>query len=520
MTALVLVLGDQLSLGLSSLRAADPATSIVLMVEAAEEARYVRHHRRKLAYILSAMRHHAEALRTAGWTVDYIRLEAEHEPTSFTGEVASAIERHRPERLIVTEAGEWRVQAMLDSWQTLFGLPVEILSDDRFIASHAEFQEWAEGRSDLVMEYFYREQRRRTGLLLTDNGKPEGGRWNYDKENRKPAENDLFMPEPPCFPADAVTSEVIALVAERFPDLLGSLDEWDLAVTREDALVAQAAFLDQALCSFGDYQDAMVSGAHRMWHSHLSPYLNSGLLDPLSLCREVERRYRAGTVPLNCAEGFIRQIIGWREYMRGIYWLAGPSYIERNFFGSTRRLPSFYWTGETEMNCMRQALGQTWRYAYAHHIQRLMVTGNFALLIGADPRAVHNWYMEVYLDAYEWVTLPNTLGMSQFGDGGLVGTKPYVSTGQYINRMSDYCAGCRYDVKQRVGPDACPFNSLYWDFLDRNRDKLGSNRRMRNAYASWDRFGPDSQEKIRARATEVIAGLDEAPYGPSPKPRA
>jgi deoxyribodipyrimidine photolyase-related protein len=268
-------------------------------------------------------------------------------------------------------------------------------------------------------------------------------------------------------------------------------------------------FLDQALCSFGDYQDAMVTGQPRLWHAHLSPYLNSGLLDPLELCRAVEERYREGRAPLNCAEGFIRQIIGWREYMRGIYWLAGPDYVDRNFFGNRRDLPAFYWTGETDMNCLAQSIGQTWLYAYAHHIQRLMVTGNFALLIGADPKAVHLWYMEVYLDAYEWVTLPNTLGMSQFGDGGLVGTKPYAASGAYIHRMSDYCEGCRYDPEQRVGADACPFNSLYWHFLDRNRDKLDGNPRLRNQYRTWDRFAPATKAGVLGQADEFLASLDE-----------
>ncbi|MFD1612802.1 cryptochrome/photolyase family protein [Sphingomonas tabacisoli] len=514
MTTLIPVLGDQLSPRISSLQDADPQATVVLMMEVADETRYVRHHRRKLAYILSAMRHHAEALRADGWTVDYVKLDDPAEPSSFTGELARAIERHAPERIVVTEAGEWRVQAMLESWETLFGIPVEIRTDDRFIASHAEFEAWVEDRDGLVMEFFYREQRRKTGLLMTPSGKPEGGRWNFDKENRKPAQVDLFMPEPPRFPADAITRDVIALVEERFPELQGSLEDWDLAVTREDALRAQALFLDHALCRFGDYQDAMVMGAHRMWHSHLSPYINSGLLDPLALAREVEARYRAGKVPLNCAEGFIRQVIGWREFMRGVYWLAGPDYIERNFFGTKRRLPSFYWTGETDMRCLAESIGQTWRYAYAHHIQRLMVTGNFALLIGADPLAVHLWYMEVYLDAYEWVTLPNTLGMSQYGDGGLVGTKPYVSSAAYIDRMSDYCGHCRYDPKQRIGPDACPFNSLYWDFFARNRDRLEDNPRVRNVYRTWDRFDGDVQQAVRAQAAGFLAGLDEAPYGP------
>ena len=509
---LIPILGDQLSFGLSALDGADPATTVLLMAEAEDETTYVRHHRRKLAYILSAMRHHAETLRERGWTVEYVKLDDPDNSGSFTGEIARAVARHDVARIVVTEAGEWRVQAMLEAWETLFGVPVEIRTDTRFIANHSDFQAWAEGRKDLVMEFFYREQRQKTGLLMNGN-KPEGGRWNFDKENRKPVNADLFMPQQPLFPPDAITHEVIDMVTARFPELIGSLDNWDLAVTHTDALRAQAFFLQTSLVSFGDYQDAMVTGQPRMWHAHLSPYINSGLLDPLELCRAVETRYREGKVALNGAEGFIRQIIGWREYMRGIYWLAGPDYQNRNFFGNTRQLPRFYWTADTDMNCLRQALGQTWATAYAHHIQRLMVTGNFALLIGADPHTVHLWYMEVYLDAYEWVTLPNTLGMSQFGDGGLVGTKPYAASGAYINRMSDYCGACRYDPTKRVGRDACPFNSLYWDFMDRNRDKLDGNPRLRNQYRTWDRFGDDTKADTRAQAAAFLAKLDSQPSG-------
>jgi deoxyribodipyrimidine photolyase-related protein len=368
-TTLIPILGDQLSLTLSSLQDADPATTILLMMEAGDETTYVRHHRRKLAYILSAMRHHALALEQAGWRVDYVRLDDPDNHGSFTGEIARAVTRHQPDRIVVTEAGEWRVQAMLEAWETLFGIPVEIRRDTRFIASHADFGAWAAGRKELVMEFFYREQRRKTGLLMNGD-KPAGGRWNFDKENRKPAAADLFLPEPPVFPADAITREVISLVETRFPELLGSLDDWDIAVTREDALKAQEAFLDQALCSFGDFQDAMVTGQPRLWHGHLSPYINSGLLDPLELCRAVGGALPGGQGAAQLREGYIRQVIGWREYMRGIYWLAGPDFVDRNYFGNTRQLPSFYWTGETDMNCMAQALGQTWRYAYAHHIQR------------------------------------------------------------------------------------------------------------------------------------------------------
>ncbi len=509
---LIPVLGDQLSLDLSSLGGADPATSLILMMEVADETTYVRHHRRKIAYILSAMRHHAEALRAAGWTVDYVKLDDPDNAGSFTGEVARAVERHAPDRIVVTEAGEWRVQAMLDAWETMFGIPVEIRSDTRFIASHAAFTTWAEDRKQLRMEYFYREMRRKTGLLM-DGDKPVGGAWNYDKENRKPAMRDLLMPKLPHFAPDAITQQVLALVALRFADHVGSLDEFGIAVTRDQALAAQAHFLAHALPRFGDYQDAMLTGEPILYHAHLSFYINSGLLDPLDLCRRVEAEYRAGRVPLNAAEGFIRQIIGWREYVRGIYWWSGPDYGRRNFLDAKRRLPAFYWSGETDMQCMRQAIRQTLDLAYAHHIQRLMVTGNYALLIGAEPDDVDRWYLEVYADAYEWVEQPNTRGMILFADGGLLGSKPYAASGAYINRMSDYCGSCRYDVTQRIGPDACPFNALYWDFLVRNRAKLGTNQRLSLPYRSWDAMSATTQDELRAQAALYLDHLDALPGG-------
>jgi deoxyribodipyrimidine photolyase-related protein len=508
-TTLIPVLGDQLSHRLSALDGADRATSVILMMEVADETTYVRHHKTKLAYILSAMRHHAEALRAAGWRVDYVRLDDPDNTGSFTGEVARAIQRHDPDRIVVAEAGEWRVAAMLDSWQTLFGIPVEIRPDARFLCSHREFDDWASRRSELTMEFFYREMRARTGLLM-DGRKPAGGRWNFDKENRKPAQADLLMPRPLSFPPDAITREVLELVERRFPDHPGRLDLFDYAVTAEDAERQVASFFANALPQFGDFEDAMLTGERFLWHSILSPYINSGLLDPLDLCRRAEAEYRAGRAPLNSVEGYIRQIIGWREYMRGIYWREGPDYVDRNFLNHTRALPGWYWTGETDMHCLAEALGQTLATAHAHHIQRLMLTGNFALLIGANPKQVHLWYLEVYLDAYEWVELPNTLGMSQFGDGGLLGSKPYVSSGAYINRMSDYCQHCRYDVTKRVGEDACPFNALYWDFLARHRDKLGPNRRLAMPYRTWDRQSDENQAATRAQAAAFLDELDNA----------
>ncbi len=509
MTTLIPILGDQLSMSLSSLHDADPATAQLLMIEVIDEATYVAHHKRKIAYIFSAMRHHADALRDAGWRVDYVRLDDPDNSGSFTGEVARAIARHAPDRIVVTAAGEWRVAAMIDSWETLFGIPVDVRPDTRFIATLDEFAAWAKGRKQWRMEYFYREMRRKTGLLM-DGDKPVGGEWNFDSENRKAAPRDPAMPRPLSFAPDAITREVLALVADRFADHPGSLDGFDFAVTRADALAQQAHFLAHALPRFGDYQDAMLNGEPFLWHSLLSPYLNSGLLDPLELAQAVEARFHEGDVPINAAEGFIRQIIGWREYVRGIYWHEGPDYATRNFLNATRPLPDFYWTGDTDMHCLSQAIGQTLDFAYAHHIQRLMITGNFAMLIGADPAEVHRWYLAVYADAYEWVELPNTLGMSQFGDGGLLASKPYAASGAYINRMSDYCGRCRYDVKQRTGPDACPFNALYWDFLARNAEKLAGNQRLAMPYRNWAKMTPEIQAELRASAASFLDRLDGA----------
>ena len=509
MTTLIPILGDQLTPAISALDSIDRHDAVLLMMEVDEETRYVDHHRKKLVFILSAMRHHADRLRGLGWTVDYVALDDPDNAGSFTGEVARAVGRHAPDRIIVTESGEWRVQAMLDAWETLFGLSVEIRPDTRFLCSHREFAAWAGDRKQLRMEYFYREMRCKTALLM-DGDKPEGGKWNYDKENRKPAKTDLFMPRPLSFRPDEITQDVIDLIEGRYTDNPGSLDGFDFAVTHNDAMRQQRHFLDHALANFGTYQDAMLTGEPHLWHSILSPYINAGLLDPLDLCREVDTRYRAGTVPLNSAEGFIRQIIGWREYVRGIYWLEGPDYVARNFLNAHRDLPAFYWSGDTDLFCLKEAIGQTLASAHAHHIQRLMVTGNFALLIGADPAQVHKWYLEIYADAYEWVELPNTLGMSQFGDGGLLGSKPYGASGAYINRMSDYCQHCRYDVNQRVGDDACPFNALYWDFLARNEAKLGDNPRLAMPYRTWARMDDDDKQAIRVSAQAFLARLDGA----------
>ena len=504
---IILILGDQLTPAMSSLRGADKAQDVVLLCEVWSEATYVPHHKKKIAFIFSSMRHFAEDLRASGWTVDYRALDQTGAAGCLTSEIEQALIRHKPQRVVVTSPGEWRVLDAMRGWQKRLGTPVDILDDDRFICSASEFAAWTRGRKQLRMEFFYREMRRKTGLLM-DGGKPAGGQWNFDKENRKPAKGDLFMPRPLRHEPDSITRDVMDLVARRFADHFGDLEPFWFGVTRTQAEATLTHFVATTLPRFGDFQDAMLEGEAFLYHSVLSIYINVGLLDPLDVCRRVDAAYRAGRVPLNGAEGFIRQIIGWREYVRGIYWLKMPEYVEQNYFGHTRPVPDFYWTGETDMACLRAAIRQTKREAYAHHIQRLMLTGNFALLAGVSPQALHEWYLLVYADAFEWVELPNTLGMSQFGDGGLLASKPYVASGAYINRMSNHCKGCRYDVRQPYGSDACPFNALYWAFLNRHRDKLSGNPRMGQMYRTWERLSEERRDSTLASAAAILVKLD------------
>lgn len=502
--AITLILGDQLTPNIASLRASDRTDTVILMAEVSTEASYVGHHKKKLAFIFSAMRHFADELRHARWTVDYVKLDDPANTGALGSEVMRAMARHGSSQIRVTEPGEWRVLLEIQGWTP----SPEILPDDRFICSHAEFREWAAGRKTLRMEYFYRMMRRKTGLLIVGD-QPEGGQWNFDHDNRKPARADLFMPQPLRFPPDATTSAVMRLVAERFEANFGDLESFWLPVTRADANRAAQAFIQKALPSFGDYQDAMLSGHKFLFHSVLSPLLNVGLLDPLTLCQMAKAAYRRGDVPINAVEGFIRQIIGWREYIRGIYWREGPDYVRRNALNAKRPLPELYWTGHTRMACMAAAIGQTKEEAYAHHIQRLMVTGNFALLAGVDPHALHEWYLAVYADAFEWVEAPNTIGMSQFADGGVLGSKPYAASGAYIDRMSDHCQSCHYAVKQKTGPRACPLNALYWDFLARHRQLFEGNPRMTPMYRTWHRMPAERQSALRVQAAGFLRHLDQ-----------
>ncbi|WP_370691168.1 cryptochrome/photolyase family protein [Kordiimonas sp. SCSIO 12610] len=506
MRNLILIMGDQLSPNISSLKDADPERDHILMVEVMEEATYAKHHKKKIAFIFSAMRHFAEELRETGFTVRYVKLDAPKNTGSFNGELGRAIKDLSPEKIIVTEPSEYRVLSDVLTWEDRYSVPIDVREDTRFIANKDEFANWAAGRKALRMEYFYREMRRKTNLLIED-GKPVGGKWNYDSENRKPADNDMFMPSPLSFEPDEITRNVLSLVDKQFSDHFGDLDDFWFGATRQDAEKALNHFIETALENFGAYQDAMLIGQKYLYHSVLSLYLNVGLLDPIDICRRAQEAYYEGKAPLNSVEGFIRQIIGWREYIRGIYWLKMPDYEKSNFFDATRALPNFYWTGATDMRCMAEAIGQTKSDAYAHHIQRLMVTGNFALLIGANPHEIHEWYLAVYADAFEWVEMPNTIGMSQFADGGLLGSKPYISSGNYIAKMSNYCGSCKYNVKEKTGENACPFNALYWHFLDRNSDKLRSNPRLGPVYRTWDRMSDEKRKDYIKSANKFLNQL-------------
>jgi deoxyribodipyrimidine photolyase-related protein len=512
-----LVLGDQLSLSLSALRDLERETDVVLMAEVADEATYVRHHKQKLVLIFAAMRAFAERLRADGVVVRYVALDDPANSGSIGGELARACEELAPSSVVRTRCGEYRLESALDAWGAVASPPVEAREDDRFICSTADFAAWASDRRELTMEWFYHDMRRRTGLLM-DGDKPVGGVWNLDRENRGKPPADQRPPARPLLPRSPQVQALIDLVEARFPDHFGETSAFAWPVTHEEAEAAFAWFLKACLPRFGDWQDAMRPGEPWMWHALISTSLTLGLLDPLDVCRRAEAEWKAGRAPLNAVEGFIRQIIGWREFVRGVYWLKMPEYARRNALGADRELPWFYWSGETDMACVADVVASVRNHAYAHHIQRLMVTGNLAMLLGVDPGQINDWYMVAFADAFEWVELPNTHGMATFADGGIVGSKPYAASGAYINRMSDYCRGCRYDVKGRLEDDACPFNALYWDFLDRNAVPLRAQGRLMMPYRNLDRMPEAERARIRAKADRLRTAMGAVPVRPGSDP--
>ena len=506
-SVLRVVLGDQLSARLEIIKNTDKKNDIFLMAEMLSEASYVAHHVKKIAFIFSAMRHFANALQAAGFTVRYVQLEDVDNTQNLNGEILRAVDEVRPGSVSITEPGEWRLLDRLEALRFELRVPLNIIPDTRFLCTHSEFDEWASARRELRMEYFYRDMRRRYNILMDENDKPEGGRWNFDTENRRSPREGLCSAARPSFRKDAITQDVLDLVRRRFPDNYGRLEPFYFSVTRRQALRELSHFIDKFLPDFGVYQDAMVKGQPYLSHSLLSAYMNTGLLYPLEICRRAELAFREGRAPLNAVEGFIRQILGWREYVRGVYWRFMPGYEQSNALNATERLPRFYWDGKTQMACMREALEHTYDHAYSHHIQRLMITGNFALLAGLIPKEVHEWYLSVYADAFEWVEIPNTMGMALHADGGLLASKPYAASGNYINRMSNFCKECVYDPSLAVGKNSCPFNSLFWAFVARHRERFRSNVRMKYIYGTWDKMGSEKQDALLLQGETYLTAM-------------
>jgi len=504
---LVVVLGDQLDLEAAAFDGFDPAQDAVWMAEVDEESTHVWSSKQRIALFLAAMRHFAQALQAAGRPLHYRRLDDPGNLGSLAAELQATLAKLAPQRVVMTAPGDWRVWQSLQAVVEGGGLALEIREDRHFFSTVREFAAHAKGRKSLRLEYFYRELRQRHDVLMHE-GQPIGGQWNFDADNREAFGPEGPGPVPPraTFEPDALTREVMALVETRFAQHPGTLASFAWPVTRAQALHALHLFIEQRLPLFGRFEDAMWPGEPWLYHSQLSAALNLKLLTAREVVQAAEAAYRTGKVPLESAEGFIRQVLGWREFVRGIYWTQMPGYLERNALDARQDLPAWYWTGHTDMACLRDAIAQTLAHGYAHHIQRLMVTGLFALLLGVRPQQVHAWYLAVYVDAVEWVELPNTLGMSQYGDGGLLASKPYVATGRYIQRMGGPCAGCRYDPAQRTGDRACPYTTLYWDFLMRHEELLARNARMALQVKNVARLSPAEREAVAQRADAIRQG--------------
>ncbi len=498
---LVVVLGDQLAANSSALEGFDATQDVVWMAEVAEESTHVWSAKQRTAAFLSAMRHFAQHLQAQGLPLVYTRLDDDGNLGTLAQQLSQAIALLKPAGLLMTAPGDWRVLQSLRAVAAEHRLPLEVRDDTHFFSTVRDFAAHAKGRKQLRLEYWYRELRHKHGILI-DGKEPVGGQWNFDADNRESfgKAGPQNVPPPTRFAPDATTLEVITLVNTRFADHPGTLHSFGWPVTRTHALVALQTFIDQRLPLFGQFEDAMWSGEAWLYHSHLSCALNLKLLNPREVVQAAESAYRAGTAPLAAVEGFIRQILGWREYVRGIYWTQMPGYLERNALDAQAELPAWYWTGDTDMACLKDAITQTLEHGYAHHIQRLMVTGLYALLLGVKPQAVHAWYLSVYVDAVEWVELPNTLGMSQFGDGGLMASKPYVASGKYIQRMGNHCKGCKYDPAQSTGAQACPYTTLYWDFLNRHEVLLKKNPRMAMQLKNLARLDTSARDAITAQA--------------------
>ena len=511
MTTLRLILGDQLNPDHSWYRQVDEDVVHVLM-EVKQETSYVLHHAQKVLAIFAAMRDFAEHLRAQGHRVRYVAIDHPSNRQAITANLDALIAHHRADRVAYQAPDEWRLDDELACWaqaKRAQGLTVEMADTEHFLTARDEAAELFAGRKQWLMEHFYRHMRRRHGVLMSPDRQPEGGQWNFDADNRKAWSGQ--PPEPADWRAPHDHQALWQAIVDAGVTTFGQpqADRLPWPVSADEARAHLRAFVEHALPHFGDFQDALSQRANRLFHSLLSFALNVKMLHPREVIDAAEQAWRDGRAPLAATEGFIRQILGWREYVRGVYWAHMPGYDERNHLGHALPLPKWFWTGQTRMACMSRAIGQSLQDAHAHHIQRLMVIGNFALLAGLDPKALHHWYLGVYIDAFEWVELPNTLGMSQFADGGLLATKPYVSSAAYLDRMGDHCRHCPYQRKERLGEQACPFNALYWDFHLRHEDRLRRNPRIGMVYRQLDRMTPEARQAISQQAVRLRENLEQ-----------
>jgi deoxyribodipyrimidine photolyase-related protein len=532
---LVLVLGDQLDAQSSALEGIDPAQDVVLMVEAFDESRHVWSHKIRTALFLSAMRHFAAELRAKGLRVDYRALDTHGDPNLGHG-LQAAVAQHQPQAVVGVEPGDFRVRQQLEEAIKNIASPaifqranslnslkntgytapsgIDWREDQHFLCSLPHFRKWAGTSKSLRMEFFYRKMRQQYKVLMSKESagtEPVGGQWNFDADNRKSfgKAGPQQVPKPPVYPPDPITQDVIALVNQHFADHPGRLDTFNWPTTRAQALHALQDFIDHRLPQFGPHEDAMWTGLEFGWHSLLSSSLNLKLINPLEVVQAAEQAYYAKGLDLASVEGFIRQVLGWREFMRGMYFLDMPALKTANHYGHQNPLPKWYWTGDTHMNCMRQCIQQTLDNGYSHHIQRLMVTGMFGVTAQINPQQMCDWYLAVYVDAVEWVELPNVAGMALFANGGRFTSKPYVASGAYVKRMSNYCKGCKYEPETRTGGNACPMTTLYWNFLDQHEASFTSNPRTALMVKNLQRMTGDERSQVRERASEMLAHLDD-----------
>ncbi len=490
------ILGDQLSTNQAALaNCSAPNNTPVILIESQDYAKLRPYHRQKLVLIWSAMRHFAASLEAKGWRVTYAVSD------DFQTPLDAWLNEYQIKELWVMLPSDRPFKTLIENLSLRCTL--RWFANNHFLWSQRDFREWADARKQLLLEDFYRAGRKRFGILLDNQGKPLGGKWNFDQDNRKPLKTKLTTPAVCRFTPDGITEAVIAKVKSLEFPLFGEIEPFHWGVTRSQALEVLEHFITHCLDNFGAYQDAMVTGEYTLWHSLLSPYLNLGLITPGEVIQRVEEAYYQQQFPLNSVEGFVRQVLGWREYMQGVYQWVEADYFQLNWFNHTHPLPRFYWDGElTDMNCFRQILQQVAKTGYAHHIQRLMILSNFALIMGVSPFELENWFHSVFIDAYDWVMQTNVLGMGQFADGGILASKPYAASANYIHKMSDYCDRCVYNYRQRTGDSACPFNFFYWDFIARHRDQLKSNGRMNLVLANLSKLDAKELANIRALAVK------------------